>query len=829
MISDFGVSLSPSFFPAQKKSEKEKNDKWYLECVNAGLNLTYWNTNNINGVRASRRNKLVNYNLFNDIIDKTEVERVTNPFKFENIHFPSTYRNYPLLNANINLLLGEERKRMFNPVVTVVNDDVTNKKLELLNDEFVSMIVESVHMKNFSEEQVKSKIEELTRLKLNYRDRRERMVDQIIQYGYRAIRMKELFSRGFEDLLIAGEEIYIADIYGGEPILRKGNPLNFSTLRSGESPYIEDSDIIVEDGYLPIGEVIDRYYEFLTEKEIEMLEHGHNTNKGGGNSSGAYLLNRPGNIGEFVDIGINNDNIGEILLANRDATFYYGGYFDAEGNVRCTRVVWKSLRKVGTLSYFDEDGNVQKKYVPEQYKPNKDQGENVEWIWITEWYEGTKIGADIYVKMQPLGIKMQHADNPSMCKPGIVGVSSNVNSSRAKSLMDYGKDYQYLFNAFMYRLELLHIKNKGKIGKLPLHLIPNTWPMEKAMYYIEMLGWMPIDAFNEGMKGNAQGKLGGSMNESSPVIDMELSNSIQQTYLMLDFIKRQVDDLTGVTSQRKGAIDNRETVGGIERGVTQSSMSTEKWFGLHELGKIKALEAYVEAAKIAWDNKSFVRNFVTDDGTQQILDFDGSALREIEHGICISTLQADQEMYQALKSNATALIQAGAPTSLIMKLYKITNPATLQREVESFEDKQNQIRQQASDKEDQKIALAAQMEQYKVESELNLEERKIDEDSRNKQLDRELKIQLATIEGLAYAEDKDVDKDNIPDVIEQSKVALEQSKHSFNTSLESRKLKLEEKKQKDDTDLKKKELKIKDKQIDTQLKIAKTNRNKYSK
>ena len=72
-----------------------------------------------------------------------------------------------------------------------------------------------------------------------------------------------MFSRGFEDLLIAGEEIYVIDIIGGEPILRKGNPLNFYALRGGESYKIEDYDIIVEDGYLSVGETIDRFHPQL--------------------------------------------------------------------------------------------------------------------------------------------------------------------------------------------------------------------------------------------------------------------------------------------------------------------------------------------------------------------------------------------------------------------------------------------------------------------------------------------------------------------------------------------------------------------------------------
>lgn len=49
----------------------------------------------------------------------------------------------------------------------------------------------------------------------------KRMATQDSEYHYKTQDLKEVFSRGFEDLLIAGEEIYVIDIIGGEPILRK--------------------------------------------------------------------------------------------------------------------------------------------------------------------------------------------------------------------------------------------------------------------------------------------------------------------------------------------------------------------------------------------------------------------------------------------------------------------------------------------------------------------------------------------------------------------------------------------------------------------------------
>ena len=92
-MSTFG--LNPTYFPAQKKLEKEKNDKWFKECVDIGVGISQWGQNNVrsSNVRSTRRNKIINYNLVNDIVDPLEVERVVNPYKLENEDFPNNYKN----------------------------------------------------------------------------------------------------------------------------------------------------------------------------------------------------------------------------------------------------------------------------------------------------------------------------------------------------------------------------------------------------------------------------------------------------------------------------------------------------------------------------------------------------------------------------------------------------------------------------------------------------------------------------------------------------------------------------------------------------------------
>ena len=149
--------------------------------------------------------------------------------------------------------------------------------------------------------------------------------------------------------------------------------------------------------------------------------------------------------------------------------------------------------------------------------------EEIKWVWINEWWEGTRIGGGgtssnktaIYIKIQKRPIQFRSIHNISKCHSGYVGLAYNTNVSRSKSLMDRMKPYQYLYNVFMYRTELAFAKAKGKIGKIDLSEKPDGMDAKTWMQYAEINGWLITDSFNEAKKGAAQGKIAGQMSGSS--------------------------------------------------------------------------------------------------------------------------------------------------------------------------------------------------------------------------------------------------------------------------------------------------------------------------
>ena len=741
-------------FPQQKKTLLQKTETWAKDCVEAGVELVNYTQNY--GLRASFYEKQSNYDLASNLIDPQDMERVVNPWKIRGADFPVEMRNYPLSKPKIDLLVGEELKRRFDWRVVVKNDDAVSDKEALIKQRYLDYIGKKVMERQPDEQKMQQELQALNKWRLyEAQDFRERMSTQILSILWRTEQLQYKFNRGFEDALIAGEEIYSVQIIAGEPRVTKENPLNIMALRSGDSIFIEDSDIIIKDGYRGIGQVIDDYYDFLTSTEIDKIESGNKLNKA------VSMVNYPLNSKIPIPQNYMLEAFGTtIVVPDARMLNAFGGAYDTKGNIRVTQVVWKSFRKIGKRTYYDDYGDLVEEFVDENYKPDKSMGEEIKWIWVNEWWEGTRIGQDIFIKMQPLPRIGLNMTNPSKCMPPFVGTIYNINTNRAMSLMSYLKPYQYLYNMLMYNTEQAIIKSKGKIGFLPMHLIPDGWDMDTWMYYFNIMGVAVVDAFKE----SAKGTIAGTVNQIPTHMDLEMGNYIQSNVQMMQMIRQHVDEISGITPQRQGTIDNRETVGGIERAVAQSSNSTEKWFFVHDWTKVRVLEVLLETAKYAWRNKKEKRQFVLDDMTTTVLDLDGEAFASAEYGVVVSNTSNDAEVMQALKALAQAGLQNDKLNfSDIMTIYMSDSVSTVRRKIQDAEETRAQQAQQQVEAEQQQ---AIDILQQKAESE---------------EADRKLKWDIAVLQSEGQQnEPSDVEGN---DDLEYERLALEREKHTDDMNL----------------------------------------------
>ena len=579
----------------------KKTKKWRKQILDWGSNRA---TITSSLVRKSVIHKRINYDLLNGIVHLNDMMTIINPDNIQAQFIPSKIQHYPIMNSKLNVLRGEESKRVFDFRVVITNPNSiseieNNKKQALLQD-----LQQAVADTSQSEEDFNARLEKLNDYyTFEWQDMREVRANALLNHYSKEYNMPLMFNKGFMDAMTVAEEIYQCDIVGGEPVIEKLNPNKVRVYKSGYSNRIEDADVIVIEDYWSPGKIIDTYYDVLSKKDMEYIEKLPNKMDQGSIDSMDNVDPRH----EFIriDDGVAGDAVykdGFFWSPNGNASGESDSMlpYDMEGNIRVVRMFWKSRRRIKKIKYYDEHGEEQFKFRDENYVANTDLGEEEQILYVNEAWEGTKIGEDIYVNMRPRVVQYNRLSNPSRCHFGIIGSIYNLNDDKPFSLVDMMKPFSYLYDAIHDRLNKLLAKNWGKIITLDLAKVPTGWEVEKWLYFAKTNNIAVVDSFKEGNIGAATGKLAGAMNNaSSGVIDAELGNSIQQNINLLEFIKMEMSDVAGISKQREGQISNRETVGGVERATLQSSHITEWLFIIHEDVKKRALECFLETAKIA--------------------------------------------------------------------------------------------------------------------------------------------------------------------------------------------------------------------------------------
>ena len=789
--------ITVNTFPPQRLSYSAKNKAWRRKCVDWADKRSF---TNYSPVRNSIIHKKINYDLVDGKIHMSDLQLIVNPDNLEASFIPEKIQHYPIINTKLDLLRGEEYNRIFDYRVIITNPNSISELENAKRDAVMADLQELVSNMEQSEEEYQQALSKLNDFySYEWQDHREIRANELIKHYSKEQNFKLKFNEGYMDAMTVGEEIYQCDIEGGEPVLKKLNPLKVSVFKSGFSNKIEDADLIIIEDYMSIGKVIDTYYDVLSPADVKKLDKEIDQSKA--------PVDEMDNIDErygFVHKSIVGDGIFEGDMENAEASFLFGENltnslpYDTLGNVRVLKVFWKSLRKIKKVkSYNPNTGEEEYNIYNEDYIINKDLGEEEEILYINQAWEGTKIGENIYVNIRPRVVQYNTLANPSRCHFGIVGSIYNNNEGKPFSLVDRMKKYNYLYDVIHDRLNKLIAKNWGRIVTLDLAKVPAGWSIDKWLYFAKTNAIAVVDSFKEGNIGAATGKLAGGLNNnSSGVIDAELGNSIQSLVSMLEFIKMEMAEVTGISKQREGQISNRETVGGVERATLQSSHITEWLFAIHEDVKKRAIECFLETAKIACQGGNLKFQYLLSDNSMRIMDIDGDVFAESDYGLIVDTSKGSQELAQKLESLAQAALQnQSIRFSTMMKLFNSISLAEKQRLVEKDEKEMQEIAQQNQQQQMQLQQEQAQLAMQQKQAEMELE------DSLN-QRDNETKILIATMQqsnttddGVIEPEYSQEAKDRLYEQIREfdAKMSLDRDKLEFEKRKHSKELELKDK------------------------------------
>jgi hypothetical protein len=426
-------------------------------------------------------------------------------------------------------------------------------------------------------------------------------------------------------------------------------------------------------------------------------------------------------------------------------------------------------------------------------------------LWINEWWKGVKIGADIYIDVEPLEYSQT---------PPIVGIINTTRNTQGKSLLDLLKPYQVLYNICMNQLWELLEKEIGVVFLGDLKVVPkkdSQDPIETMLWNAKNRGSLFIDTSPENTGGAVQ------FNQLSRV-DLTRTAEIQSRIQLAQALRTEAYELVGITRQRLGSMTPSETATATKEGLAQSFAQTETWFAWHDNVMQQVYQTMLEMAQYTELQKpTSTLNYLNSELETVFLRITkNELLRELF--VFVTSYAEDRVTLEQLRSLAQPALQNGAELIEIFDLYTAASERSLRKVLEGVQERKSSMQQQQMQQQQQQMEMQNQQFQAKMQAEGQQKETEARREDMNKELDRQNRLDVERLRGIANEGSFSQEKDLTPLLIQQTNMAKEQSK-----------LRFEQSKNEEQNKLKSRELDLKEKDIDTKLQIAKQNKNKYDK
>ena len=844
-----------NIFPDQFKTEKEKQDEsWIKNTMDYFANKAY-------AEYVKNRDTFVkNYDLMKGILrmedfyQEPQVKSFTDMLTSD-LELPAYVKHYSIITTPINTLVGEISKRPDTFRVKAFDDDSKAEELEFKTGILQQFVIDNAKKKLFEnlasqgvdieeidpEELDKMSMEDVKDQLDTYTSVAEKWANHVLTCQKAEFNLKEKSEDAFRDMLVSAREFY--HIYEDNSKLgfniEVANPKNTWFLTTPDRKWISDPTGRAQGAYaagtvqvMELSEIIESVPD-ITKAEIDHLrsslqDYGlinvRESNLGNpsvspGIDSVTYDTYDPAVLQTRMiiesEMKENNDGLKDFLgLTSNVSSFGY--------KYVVVRAYWLSKKKIGKLIYTDEMGNEQSVLVDENYKSGTiPTQQSLEWGWINQWYQGIKIGPDIY-HIKPFKLL-------NYCP--IIGTTFEVKNTEARSLVDMMKPFQVLYNVCMNQLYKLLEKEVGKVYLTSIRHVPipkdgdaqdalDVWEMEARNR-----GVVFIDDSPENLKSPS------SFNQFRD-IDLTRTQEIQSRYTLAQQLKNECWELIGISRQRVGSVTASESATGTNTAIQQSYAQTEPLFVAHEYVMGQLYQAIIDAALYVESSKpQSTLSYITSEGESAFVEVNGSDLRFRDLKVFLTNRPEDNQMFQEIRALSQAVIQNGGSLHDIIELYSTKSVRQMKKVFKTLKERQESIQDQQMQQQQQQMEQQQQIAQAQLQLQQQQAQEKLANDNYQKELDRINKKEIAIIQatGFGRVEAEDVNESGVPDVLEASKLANEQQKAAKDYQLKLSEIQSKMKENSDKMALEKEKLQVARENQANDLAIAKENAKNRSK
>jgi hypothetical protein len=347
-------------------------------------------------------------------------------------------------------------------------------------------------------------------------------------------------------------------------------------VHSGKA-FTEDEDMFDRRQYVTYHQIFEMYGDMLTAKQVEWLDRYYN--KG--------FMHSPVHwydvVREFPERCAKYPTEDIPMYEKDELDLWQQG----DGMYEHHTINWRGWAKAGILTRINEMGLLVQDTVDEDYQVNPMRGDlDIKWEWIPCIYEGVRIGTDKYgiypIKARPIPFGKAE----KLCFNGIHELLPGLGKF---SVIETVYPIQVFRNIIRYHIEMQLAKSKLAVLLLPKTLLGKN--IDDTIYRMEAGGLLAYDDTVDGSSAKAQ---------NVRMVEADVSEYIMQLEAICEGLKSEAREMVDMTAQRYGEIATNAGKGTTEEAIARGSMGSVILVFVFDKMRERDYQVGIEITKSAW-------------------------------------------------------------------------------------------------------------------------------------------------------------------------------------------------------------------------------------
>lgn len=747
-------------------------------------------------------------------------KKTLNPYNATNERFkrfPATLRNYDIMSDIIRRYIGEYFKGTHEFAVGANNPDIVFERNQALKEkvmqaaqqafqqEFERKYKEAVEQaqgqgqspESINPQEVMPDPEEfIAKFNQDYIDKESKQGQDILNYIRDLTNDAQIYLTAFFNYCSLGE-CYTYTELRGDKIIKECVPAVEAFPIPNNKFMVEDHDMFARRIMMSYNQILDTFEDNLTDKDKAYLDDLYNTSASASTKVVQLGWNQlfekyPDVCSKFTDKERKLYKTQSLTPSANNSNLY-----------EVWHVVWKGFARQGILTYTNEFGFQEQRIVEEDYEFNPEAGDiNIEWKYKTQVYEGYRIGTrynGIYpIKARPILYERKG-------KLPYNGIQELLPYCGKFSIIQIITPFQVLRNIISYHQEMVIAKNKMLILLLPKSLVASE--TEDAIYRMAADGVLPIDDEEDAA---------GVKMQNIRLLNANMGQYITELSNLNEAIKQEARELVDMNAQRYGQIAQSAGASTTQNAIAQSSTGSVLIFQMFDLLRCADYNRDLDFAKCAYIEGLETSYIDKTTGKKHYLSLDVNSFVNSDYSTTVRNNGKEMDKIQQLKQWAFSAAQNGDLESALAAIQG-DNVAAISDNIRQFSEIRRQHEEQMKQMDQAIQEQANQMKLQEIAA-------KGEQDRQTLALKAQYDLQLEYAKGdIALLGDTNPQNDDY------AKTQLAKLQEESKRASEAAKLQLERQKLAMDAYNKAADRQVKREEMANQLKIAKTNKNKYDK